>query len=250
MFSRSLRKAIAFTLIEMLLVVAIIAILIAILLPALAGAKRAARDNVCHSNLNHIHSAAVQYTLTNTGYFPRGTGSYEWVGNKFWDINSVRNGKLYGYMGKNEAAYLCPQFVSTPRSLWTTTYSWAGQTGYQNLTPAFSYTLNEYMSNGWAGQPPIRKIQQFDEPDKLVWFAEENPWIVTDYATHPINNGALGVGGWPSGKVDCLATYHNPQNADYTKGESSVLFADGHVAFADVSRTMELVTPRRFKPAP
>ena len=238
----------AFTLVEMLLVVAIIVILLGLLLPALSGAKSNAQDNVCFANLNNIHVASVQYTMANAGYFPRGTGVSEWVGNRFWDINSVRNGKLYSYMGQNEKAYLCPKFVGTPRTLWTTTYSWAGQTWYQSVTPYFSDTLNEYMSNGLAGKPPIRKIQQFDFPEELAWFAEENPWIVTQYANHPINNGALGIGGYPSGKVDCLATFHNPQDEGYTDGYSSVLFADGHVDFAHVSQTMELVTPRRYKP--
>ncbi len=54
-------KRCAFTLIELLIVIAIIAILIAILLPALADARRAGRLAVCSSNMRQIHEGAGSY---------------------------------------------------------------------------------------------------------------------------------------------------------------------------------------------
>lgn len=50
-----------FTLIELLVVVAIIAILISILLPALNGARMAARATTCATNLNHVGKAMAIY---------------------------------------------------------------------------------------------------------------------------------------------------------------------------------------------
>ena len=59
----------AFTLIEMLVVIAIIGILAAILFPAFKGAQERARQTNCASNLNQIHIAVSQY-LQDTRRYP------------------------------------------------------------------------------------------------------------------------------------------------------------------------------------
>jgi len=57
--SEQCRKA--FTLIELLVVIAIIALLVSILLPSLAGARDAARDVICKSNLKQIGLGTQMY---------------------------------------------------------------------------------------------------------------------------------------------------------------------------------------------
>ncbi len=60
----------AFTLIEMLVVVAIIALLAAILLPSLASAREAGRASVCLANLRQIFTACRMYADASRGYGP------------------------------------------------------------------------------------------------------------------------------------------------------------------------------------
>jgi prepilin-type N-terminal cleavage/methylation domain-containing protein/prepilin-type processing-associated H-X9-DG protein len=61
----------AFTLIELLIVIAIIAILMALLLPALARAKEKAKRTACLSNLRQWGLAIQMYSLDNNNGMPR-----------------------------------------------------------------------------------------------------------------------------------------------------------------------------------
>jgi prepilin-type N-terminal cleavage/methylation domain-containing protein/prepilin-type processing-associated H-X9-DG protein len=65
---RSIRKA--FTLVELLVVIGVIAVLIALLMPALSGARDAANRAKCLSNLRSILQAAHMHAQEHRGYMP------------------------------------------------------------------------------------------------------------------------------------------------------------------------------------
>ena len=64
------KRSAAFTLIEMLVVIAIIGVLAALLLPALTAAREKARRTSCLNNLNQFSKALESYCADSGGYFP------------------------------------------------------------------------------------------------------------------------------------------------------------------------------------
>ncbi len=102
----------AFTLIEVLVVVAVIALLVAILLPALSNARRQARTVLCSTNLRTSGQAVLYYAQANRDYYPAG-GVWAEVSRPY--VQVVSGGKKFqgreattGGVDQTVEFYRCP----------------------------------------------------------------------------------------------------------------------------------------------
>ncbi|MDD5697402.1 MAG: prepilin-type N-terminal cleavage/methylation domain-containing protein [Victivallaceae bacterium] len=123
---RKAAKKLSFTLIELLIVIAIIAILASLLLPALQQARDTAKQTVCVSNLKQCGLAALQYLNDFDGWL----GNAQYPGG-ILDSTTVWHEFLsYGGYLSNQEILVCPschpfkynnQFISpTKNRRWYT----------------------------------------------------------------------------------------------------------------------------------
>jgi prepilin-type processing-associated H-X9-DG protein/prepilin-type N-terminal cleavage/methylation domain-containing protein len=106
------RRSKAFTLVELLVVIGIIAILIAMLLPALNKARKQANEVACASNLRQMGLALVMY-IDDTAYYPgcRWTGGANNPPNNSVGSYNVWAPRLRRYMGGQQGVqnvFYCP----------------------------------------------------------------------------------------------------------------------------------------------
>jgi prepilin-type N-terminal cleavage/methylation domain-containing protein len=167
----------AFTLVELLVVIGIIAVLIAILLPALSRARAAANRVACLSNLTQLHRGVVMYTNANNGWFPTcafaqdGVGHFQvnedWI---WWEANRDLNGSaILSYLGIGGEQFKkllrCPADTFDGRA---EAFKGSGQGPY-----LYSYSYNTSLASNT--KPPVfskTKISQWRLPSTKIMITE------------------------------------------------------------------------------
>ena len=100
------RRGAGFTLIEMLLVVAVIVLLVGMLLPSLNRARSQTRTMVCSSNQAALSQAAITYSVSNRGkMFPYDNADNTLRYDTFWMT------LIDQYTGDLDQLRMCPETV-------------------------------------------------------------------------------------------------------------------------------------------
>ena len=267
--NRDRRPATAFTLVELLVVIGIIALLIGILLPSLQKARAKAQEVACGSNLHQQGIALLMY-INDWKYYPSDLGFSSSAGYQV----SCWQPRLRKYMGgyTSTGAFYCPARDENCKWVFATTNSsGAGPTdggyGYANayggnalknevllfnqgglsgtIRP-FSYGYNDWGIFG--GGPPTRAgmdgLQKgaggdVDQMNNGVPAHELKAARVVQAADFiVISDRVNGLDPkYASGGVPSQYAYNiDPTNpteypGDVHHGGSNVLFADGHVVW-------------------
>ncbi|MEN6383670.1 MAG: type II secretion system protein [Phycisphaerales bacterium] len=260
----------AFTLVELLVVISIIAILLAVLLPALNKAKEGARTIVCSTNLKNYGSALQMYANSNNNSLPDTYWLYSLAtikkppgkdlsrcpceGCRWHYDKDAPDGSLWPYL-RAKNINMCPTFRN---------FAMAGGLGicpyykeHNELTPynpLYCYAMNTALWMDWTytEKSPL-KITSINRAALCVAFAEVNLWTIGDsgrpytkthhpprpgdgnkvYSSTCLGNNELWLSAKITDKtaaVDNIATYHKVSSSKCDYGFANILYIDGHVA--------------------
>ena len=208
-----------FTMVELLVVVAILGALVALLLPAVQAARASARRAQCANNLRQIGLAMHQYTDVHGGAFP--TMSHARDRAESWVFS------LAPYMEEVDEVRLCPDDLAREedRSGRVTSYA---INGYLRQTSRLENLLYEGTSDESVLDEFADRLQAVASTHATIVMFEAGPSVESAY--DHIHTWEWFTEQYPSVehrlariRVDVVIDRHQGAVANY-------LYADGHVA--------------------
>ncbi len=227
--SAAVKPAAAFTLLELLVVISIIAILAALLLPVLSAAKKRAAQVTCINDLKQLGLGLHMYVEDSNGTFPGMASQHsgfqvaDWI---YWRTNDAahpveKSPIVLALAGASSALFRCP--------LDTDNRARMDQADAVNGPYLYSYSLTSYnvangvdpgMSSVFTGGENLPfKLSSVRNPSGKIMLAEE---VASDGSSdNPTGAAVINDGRWMPEDPDPLTARHN--------GKADVTFADGHV---------------------
>jgi prepilin-type N-terminal cleavage/methylation domain-containing protein/prepilin-type processing-associated H-X9-DG protein len=234
-----MRKQNAFTLVELLVVIAIIALLMAILMPALRRAREVARMVACGSNQKQVILGLLTYSHDNDYKLPPNPGRDGNVWHRpndlnfcsnYWgqktpltdaQMNSVKDsyhyaGKYLGTILKNSEVFNCPVSKIRDNAIWPPYGTAAGAYGefyrtgrYATLPCTYSmfYSFDGF-NNASAGAKP------FDAPNRT---SDKNTLVIQDTLMYLKGNPELAWLPDPAQGQYSFHTCHSFRKAFHAK---------------------------------
>lgn len=217
-----MRGRTAFTLVELLVAIAIIGVLIALLLPAIQAARAAARRTQCANNMRQIGLAIHQYANTHDGQMPQAYHDFNVASRERTWIYS-----LAPYMESVDAIRICPEDPQSDERLRDkqtsyilNSYFAADPPDLESLPPEQQDNYR-HVKNLWDVAESGRAILMFESADGIKvdhthgweWFSGYN--LQYQSLELPLV--------WNAYQGQVAAERHPGNAANY-------LFGDGHVA--------------------
>ena len=121
-------KCFSFTLIELLIVIAIIAILAAMLLPALGKARERSKESACKNNLKQLGSFFTMYTGDFDSWFPAAWDNKEGKGcpEMFYDLKYLKRNPTRAYLQSRrygDSIMICPGNPTPDEATYASDYA-------------------------------------------------------------------------------------------------------------------------------
>ena len=222
----------AFTLVELLVVIGIIALLIGILLPSLAASREEARSMICATHLDQIFKASYLFVSENDGRLPVFANTSGRRPEQFWptQILSYLNGKTEMFAcpsDENPHQYL--QVVRKPGG--TLTISTGIETGRFPLDISYRGSCAAVTDARRDGYHYARHLTDWDNPshalilvEATIWSKAFDPNNVSERGCFRFDRDLLDVG-----TEQWFATNAFVHTWERHRGSSNLLFLDGGV---------------------